>query len=120
MIKARSFSHVAVSVSDVERAKRFYGEVLGLKQLPRPSFPFAGAWYALGDNQIHLISSEKRREGIDPIGPHLAIEVEDFDAAKATLKTLGIEFFEAKGMLAGHQLWVLDPDGNTVELRSEK
>lgn len=120
MIKPRTFSHVGVRISDVEKAKHFYEKVLNLKPVPRPDFPFGGAWYGLGNNAIHLISSEKRGHKIDPLGPHLAIEVEDFDATRATLKELGMEFLEAPSTMAGRQLWVLDPDGNTIELRTEK
>lgn len=119
MIKAKSFSHVAVRISDVDRAKNFYERMLGLKTLPRPDFGFGGAWYGVGDNQIHLISSHGRG-GIDPLGPHLALEVEDFDATRAALKEQGIEFLEAPSKLAGRQLWILDPDGNTIELRTDK
>ena len=120
MIKATAFSHAAVRISDVGRARNFYENVLGLRTLPRPDFGFGGAWYGVGGNQIHLISSEKRRDGIDPLGPHIALTVEDFDATKAALKEQGIQFLEAPGNMIGRQLWVLDPDGNTVELRSDK
>jgi glyoxylase I family protein len=118
MVKIEGFSHAAVRVTDVEKSKNFYENVLGLKQLPRPNFNFGGAWYAVGDKAIHLIASQKRT-GIDPLGPHLAIGVEDFEATKAALTAMGIEFLEAKTTIAGHQLWVLDPDGNTVELRTD-
>jgi catechol 2,3-dioxygenase-like lactoylglutathione lyase family enzyme len=120
MIKATGFSHAALRISNVERARSFYENVLGLQTLPRPDFGFGGAWYGVGENQIHLISSEKRHDGIDPLGPHVALTVEDFDATKAALKEQGIQFLEAPGNMLGRQLWVLDPDGNTVELRSEK
>jgi glyoxylase I family protein len=120
MIKARRFSHTAVRITEVERSKNFYEKVLGLKPLPRPDFGFGGAWYAVGDDAIHLIASENRGSKPDPLGPHMAIEVEDFDEAKRELKAMGIEFLEAPGNMAGRQLWILDPDGNTVELRTEK
>jgi catechol 2,3-dioxygenase-like lactoylglutathione lyase family enzyme len=120
MIKPRGFSHAAVRISDVEKAKHFYEKVLNLKPIPRPNFGFGGGWYGVGDNQIHLISSENRGHRPDPLGPHLAIEVEDFQETKATLKQLGIDFLEAPSTMAGHQLWVVDPDGNTIELRTEK
>jgi catechol 2,3-dioxygenase-like lactoylglutathione lyase family enzyme len=121
MIKPKSFSHCGLRISDLEKSRSFYENVLNLKQIPRPNFPFPGAWYGLGGNAIHLISSENRGRKIDPLGPHLAIEVEDFDATRAQLKELGIEFLEApSGMGAGRQLWVLDPDGNTIELRTEE
>lgn len=122
MIKIKGFSHSAVRITDAERAKSFYEKVLGLKQLPRPDFKFGGAWYGVGSNQIHLISSEKREGVINPLGPHIALEVEDFDQARNSLKEMGIEFLEVPSnmQLAGRQLWFLDPDGNTIELRTDK
>ncbi len=134
MIKPRSFSHAAINVTDVERAKSFYEKVLGFTAIERPNFRFGGAWYGIGDNQVHLISREQRAEGLDPLGssldkappginplgPHIAIEVEDYEGTKVALRDQGIEFFEAPTTMAGRQLWVLDPDGNTVELRAQK
>jgi catechol 2,3-dioxygenase-like lactoylglutathione lyase family enzyme len=120
MIKAIGFSHAAVRVSDANRSIAFYEQVLGLKKLPRPDFGFPGAWYGIGDNAIHLIQSENRGRKPDPLGAHVALEVADFDEAKRTLAELGIEFLEAPGNMAGRQLWILDPDGNTIELRTDK
>ena len=43
---------------------RFYEEVIGCKELPRPPFPFGGAWLKAGSNLIiHLIQQ-------DPSVPH--------------------------------------------------
>ena len=82
MIKPRAFSHAALKITDVERARNFYEKVLGLTALPRPNFGFGGAWYEVGDNQIHLISLltadqqaeflgtwEKRGQGDQPARP---------------------------------------------------
>ena len=45
--------HCGLLVSDLERSRRFYGEALGLEELPRPAnFAFAGAWFALADTEI--------------------------------------------------------------------
>jgi len=121
MIKVKGFSHSAVRISDADKAIAFYENVLGLKKLPRPNFPFGGAWYGVGANAIHLISSENRGRKPDPLGAHIALDVEDFDETKKSLKEMGIEFLEApSNMGAGRQLWILDPDGNTVELRTDK
>ncbi len=46
MLEFETLHHVAISVGDLARAKRFYGEILGLEEIARPNFPFAGAWYA--------------------------------------------------------------------------
>ena len=114
--------HVSINVSDVDSAIAFYTDKLGFTvRGDRPDFGFGGAWLGVGNNQIHLISAEKREGVINPLGPHVALEVEDFDETKRSLKEMGIEFLEApSNMGAGRQLWVVDPDGNTVELRTEK
>lgn len=120
MIKPCALSHAAFRVSDLKRSREFYENVLGLRAIERPNFSFDGTWYGLGENQIHLIVSRKRKRKIDPLGPHVALQVENYDAMKATLEELGLEFVEAKNSPAGRQLWVLDPDGNTIELRAGK
>jgi glyoxylase I family protein len=35
--------HVSLPTTDLERSRRFYAEVLELKEIPRPPFPFPGA-----------------------------------------------------------------------------
>ena len=126
MHKPVEFSHAAFRIADVDKSRAFYENVLGLKSLQRPDFSFKGMWYGVGRGQIHLIVS-KKQDGPDPTGPHIAIEVEDLDATKASLKEMGVPFLDGDAMRAslkpedqrrlGRQIWVLDPDGNTVELR---
>ena len=38
MIDVQGYHHVAIYVDDLERACRFYGGVLGLRELPVPRF----------------------------------------------------------------------------------
>ena len=40
MIVIESLHHVSVTVTDLARARQFYGDVLGLRELPRPPFDF--------------------------------------------------------------------------------
>jgi glyoxylase I family protein len=127
MIKTSGFSHVAVRVTDVDKAKKFYEQVIGLKKIPRPQIKIPGEWYGIGDNQLHIIGGEARLEGIDPTGPHMAIEVEDFEATRAKVEELGLPYLDGAKMRAGmtpeaqkmvgQQLWIRDPDGNVIELR---
>jgi len=72
--------------------------------------------------QLHLIASPGHTERTgSPFGPHFALEVEDFDETRRTLQQAGIEFLEAPARRGlGRQIWISDPDGNTVELRAEK
>jgi catechol 2,3-dioxygenase-like lactoylglutathione lyase family enzyme len=128
MLKTKGFSHVAVRITDVDRAREFYEKVIGLKKIPRPAIKIPGEWYGIGDNQLHLIGGERRREGMDPTGPHMAIQVEDLEATKKALTEMGVPFLDAASMmgglitpevqrLAGRQVWVQDPDGNVIELQ---
>jgi catechol 2,3-dioxygenase-like lactoylglutathione lyase family enzyme len=56
MLKTGTLHHVSLPVTDLDRARTFYGDVLGLEEDPhRPNFDFKGAWYNLGDRKIHLI-----------------------------------------------------------------
>jgi len=142
MIKTRGVNHVALRISDVSRPSDFYGKLLGLEDVPFPTMdrekaakfrdevvsskgvpvPTGGIWFAAGHTQLHLIASPGHTERTDsPFGPHLALAVEDFDETKRTLKEAGIEFLEAPSPQGrGRQIWIRDPDGNTVELTTEK
>jgi catechol 2,3-dioxygenase-like lactoylglutathione lyase family enzyme len=127
MIKTTTLNHVAVRVTDVDKAKNFYENVIGSRKLPRPKINIPGEWYGIGDNALHIIGGEPRSKGIDPTGPHMAIEVEDFDATKTRVEELGLPYLDGAKMVAkmtpeaqkmvGRQLWIRDPDGNVIELR---
>ena len=120
----KSFSHVSVTVSDLEKAKAFYGGVLGLKEIPRPDFPFAGVWYSLGgDFQLHIIVNETwqfpptGRDRFDFRAPHFALLVEDADEVYGKLKERGYPFRDViSGPTGLRQIFVHDSDGNMVEL----
>jgi catechol 2,3-dioxygenase-like lactoylglutathione lyase family enzyme len=60
MMKIRSLDHAAVLVKDVERSRYFYGQVLGMDEVPRPSnFDFPGAWFRKGNAEVHLIGEKE-------------------------------------------------------------
>ena len=125
MISISSLHHVAVCVTDIDRSKRFYGEVLGLKEIPRPAFPFAGAWYEMADGrQFHLIVHEqprtlRRTRDIDLRDGHFAMGVADFDRAVAQLRAAGVECVERPdNVTPWKQVYVTDPDGNVIELNA--
>ncbi|MDQ3816409.1 MAG: VOC family protein [Acidobacteriota bacterium] len=111
--------HAAILVSDLDRARRFYGGVLGLKEKPRPSFDFPGAWYDLGEFELHLMMAT------EPLTPaeerplrdfHVAFLIEDYDKTKQALLEAGLSFRE--GSYGLKQIFMLDPDGNLIELQS--
>lgn len=106
--------HVSLNVADTERALAFYGGVLGMATLPRPDFPFGGAWLdAGGGRQIHLIEADVPPDH----GQHVAFRVGDVDAVVAALRTAGVTVRDPKpvGDTAIRQTFVHDPDGNLLE-----
>ncbi len=111
--------HVSISVQDIDRARNFYGKLLGLKEIERPDFPFPGAWYQAGACQIHLIVAP---QGVDvgrvpaqlsPLAPHTAFRVENYQQTVEGLRDLGLEVMETRAEVG--QIWVQDPDGNVLE-----
>ena len=66
------YSHVAICVSDVDKARDFYSGTLGLPEAERPDFGFPGAWYQIGPLQLHLMQRDVP-EGGKGIGPHFAL-----------------------------------------------
>ena len=112
----RVLDHASVCIRDLERSRRFYEGILGLEPAPRPDLGVPGMWYSLGRAQLHLIQTPNAPSmpgGINPTHPHFAIEVDDLDGLRRDFKEAGVDMLDA-----GAQLWILDPDGNTVELRT--
>ncbi|TAF57157.1 MAG: glyoxalase [Oscillatoriales cyanobacterium] len=121
MNNPQTFSHLHTTfcIRDLDTARSFYGDVLGLREITDRPLTFPGLWYDLGNAQLHLIldphfqtaiaSSEKWGRS-----PHLALSIADLETIRHTLETRGISYQNsASGRPA---LFVQDPDGNTIEL----
>jgi catechol 2,3-dioxygenase-like lactoylglutathione lyase family enzyme len=117
-VRLTQFNHVALHVSDVKASVRFYRRVLGLRTLPRPDFPFAGAWLRLTHgNELHLVCARPTDLPQAAVTGHFALAVEDLEAAAAHLRSLEVEFDGPAPRPDGvPQLFLLDPDGHIVEL----
>src|ERR1700722_6853339 len=110
-------AHVAIVAPDLEVAKSFYGNLLGLRErTDRPAGGRPGHWMDIGDQQLHLIL---------PGGPqnHFAIEVGDIDVVVAELRSKGIDIPDPYGIGGSErrdgeaaQSIFVDPFGNRVEL----
>ena len=119
----RGYSHANILVTDMEAAHDFYIEKLGFEVLPRPDFgEFQGAWYRVGDLQLHL-SVVKEMPDLKGGFPHLAAYVpsESFSATIEALKARGVPFvmdtMERKDFgVPVRAAFCKDPDGNVVEL----
>ena len=118
----KGIHHVSLLVTDIERAKRFYGEVLGFEESSkRPDFGFPGAWYQVGETQIHLIvhNEGKTLRGtteIDSRDGHFAVRVKDIEVFLERMETYGVEILnKPHNKTDWHQVYICDPDGNVIE-----
>jgi len=113
-MKSTRIHHVSILVSDMERAAAWYSSRLGLREIVRPSnFITPVRWFELGDQQVHLIPSEVA----DAVSPrHFAIEVENCEEAKETLRSRGIEIRETVPIAGAERFFIADPDGNNLEI----
>ena len=125
-IEIETLHHVSLSVRDLERARAFYGGVLGLREIERPAFDFPGAWFALGDRQLHLIVHTAPRSlrgttEVDPRDGHFALRVKNPRDALARLRANGVEVRDnPRNATPWEQVHFTDPDGNVIELNAER
>jgi catechol 2,3-dioxygenase-like lactoylglutathione lyase family enzyme len=119
MIELVKLHHVSFASKDLSASRVFFGGVLGLPEIERPGFQFPGAWYQLGDRQLHIIENRaEQSEGASRLSrsDHVALEVTDVDAVRATLARHGIPFQEGGNRTLGmEQVFCHDPDGHVIE-----
>jgi glyoxylase I family protein len=119
-ITIAGFHHAGFLVTDVARAAAFYENVLGLELLPRPDLGFDGRWYDLKNgHQLHLMTVTGMPGLADPPrhDRHIALSVPDVEATEKQLREMGIQVSYGSGRAGRPQLFIRDPDGNTIELR---
>jgi catechol 2,3-dioxygenase-like lactoylglutathione lyase family enzyme len=130
-MEIRKLDHAAFLVKDVERSCQFYGQVLGMEQIPRPkNFDFPGAWFSKGSFQIHLIGEDepgrvaqvnpgyRRDEMAHGHGAHVAFEVDNLEEAIRHLHAHDVEIVGGPRPRGDgvQQMYVCDPDGYIIEL----
>lgn len=105
--------HVSINVTDLDRARSFYLDKLGLSTLPRPELAVDGIWLAAGEQEIHLVVSD------DPTrapGQHFAFGVTDLDQTIADLTALDIKVSDPIDIPNGaRQVFIKDTEGNLLE-----
>ncbi len=126
--------HVSILTTDVERAVAFYRDIFGLQPIPRPDFPIKGAWLGCGDRQIHLVQHPGgtfRSRGVDNDDTHFAFRTDDFEDIVSRLKAHGYRedapandpkymMIKRAGQAGFSQLYILDPDGNVIEVNDAR
>jgi catechol 2,3-dioxygenase-like lactoylglutathione lyase family enzyme len=121
-MKVTGLDHVVINSADVERSVAWWRDELGcepvrLEEWRRGEVPFVSVRLD-ATTIIDLFARERSGENVN----HLALTVADVDldelAASGRFEVLGgpAQLFGAQGTGVG--VYVRDPDGNTVELRT--
>jgi catechol 2,3-dioxygenase len=128
MIKLSKIGHVNLRVTDQERAKWFYGEVLGFK-IAEEDPDHGGVFMTLGDNfhtldiGQHPTPESAPRPQRGQIGlVHVAFQVESYQALRDAYIGLlenGIEIDQATNHVNQRSIYFKDPDGNALEIYYE-
>jgi catechol 2,3-dioxygenase-like lactoylglutathione lyase family enzyme len=113
-LQVTQIDHVSVVVTDVERSRRFYRDLLGLKEIAKPrTFDFVVVWFDLGNQHLHLLHKDRP----DSISPrHFALRVADAAAARAYFQSHGVATQETAPIPGADRFFVADPDGNRIEI----
>lgn len=113
-LQVTQIDHVSVLITDVERSRRFYRDLLGLKEIAKPrTFDFVALWFELGNQQLHLLKKPQP----DSRSPrHFALRVVDVEEARRYFRAHGITPEETTPIPGCDRFFIHDPDGNRIEI----
>jgi catechol-2,3-dioxygenase len=122
-MEIRELGHVVLYVRDLERSRAFYRDVLGFREIF--AAPFAAA-YSSGrtHHELLLIAvgpdaqpiPQGRRVGMYHFGLKVGDSDDELRAARDAVLAAGATLVGSSDHVVTHSLYLLDPDGNQVEL----
>jgi catechol 2,3-dioxygenase len=122
-----TIGHVHLKVSDLERAERFYVELLGFHVTAR--YGTDAVFLSAGDNHHDLGLNTWESKGGAPPPPgttglfHVAIRVPSrrhLAELFVRLRDAGVRFSGASDHLVSEALYLSDPDGNGIEIYCDR
>lgn len=121
--KARRINHVTIAVpaGEHDKVRHFYGEVLGLEEIPRPAAlnkVYDLMWFKFLDILLHLDFTPPWVQPAE--NRHVAFEVVDLPAVRKYLESKRATIREAVVMPDRDRFYLLDPFGNYFELLEMK
>jgi catechol 2,3-dioxygenase-like lactoylglutathione lyase family enzyme len=113
-LQIAQIDHCSVLITNIERSRRFYRDILGLREINKPrTFDFVVLWFQLGNQQVHLLLKDKA----DAISPrHFALRVCDAAAARTYFQARDIATEETTPIPGADRFFIADPDGNRIEI----
>ena len=126
MIKVQNVGHVVLKVRDLERAARFYRDVLGLREVARGTFGGRMAFFSATGENHHDIAlfevgpdaapDDGNRVGLYHVALRIGNTLKELRAAKAHLAANGVAVLRLRDHSVSQSIYLDDPDGNGLEL----
>ena len=116
-MQVRAIEHVQLAMPPgrEDEARRFYTELLGIPEMPKPPHLAArgGCWFERGALKVHLGVEKDFRPARKA---HPAFLIEDLPALKAKLAAAGVELVDDEPLEGYDRIYAYDPFGNRLEL----
>jgi len=121
MLKTHGVLHFSLPVTDLDRSRKFYEQLLGMKvveQSARMVFLQTGDDYLILAKGIESLKYDSPQS--TPVHHAFKVNREDFEPSIDELRKNGVEVFNIEdrnqGVFWGPQAYFLDPDGNKLEI----
>lgn len=120
MIKILRIDHIQLTLppNQEEEARKFYGDILGLEEIEKPTQlrKNGGLWYKIGDIQLHLGIEEKGASSKQ----HPAFEVKSLSTIKNFMQQKAIPIKEEIPIPGVERFSFRDPFDNRIEFLEKK
>ena len=123
-MEVKELGHIVLYVRDVEASRRFYGDVLGWREVTR--LGEMGAMFSSGRTHHELLLLEVgpqaqpiprgRRVGLYHFGLKIGESDDELRDAIGKLQEEGVTIVGTADHTVTHSVYIADPDGNEIEL----
>lgn len=119
MVHVKRLQHTSVPMppGGSDLARSFYGQALGMREIPKPStLSNTLVWFAANEqgDEVHVFQEENM--GPNSAEQHLCLEVDDLEAFRTRLVEHGFKPQTPESIINRPRLFVRDPFENLVEL----
>lgn len=119
VIKIERLDHIQICIpkGEEEKARKFYTEIIGLKEIPKPEalVKNGGLWYEIAGIQLHIGTENE----ITKSKSHPAFEIENLEEARKYLEDRKVLINEEIQIPGVKRFSFRDPFGNRIEFLSK-
>ena len=118
--RVTGIDHVLLSMprGGEDAARAFYGEVLGLREVPKPPplNTHGGCWFVEPANSAISIHLGVEEPFVPARKAHVALLIDDLDALRTRLREAGAVTRDDDADIGVRRFYAFDPFGNRLEL----